>query len=170
MHRRRNALRRSATVAVAVTVGAFVSVACSDAARESLASGALVRLRTVELGAEDPGPGGTYVIVENRTRSPVRIGCWRIRTGEGVRRIKSPAVVPAAGGLRLLFDRGDVGNPDRIALLNRAGRVVDTTPLLHDTRNDDRSFTRIEGRWALGRAPLPGHVVDGRFVRPGSSC
>ena len=170
MHRRHNALRRSATVALAVTVGAFVSVACSFAARNTAASAGLVRLHSVELAAEDPTPGGTYVIIENRTRSPVRLGCWRIRTGQGVRRMRSTTVVPAAAGLRLLFDHGDARNPDRIALINPSGRVVDATPLLNDTKNDDRSFTRIEGHWTLGRAPLPSRVVEGKFVQPGSSC
>jgi hypothetical protein len=155
---------------VLAVIGASASVACSDAARETVASGAVVRLRAVELAAEDPMPGGTYVIVENTGHSRVGLGCWRIRTGKTTRTIKSPMLLPAGAGLRLIFNRADVGNPDRIALLNRAGRVVDSTPLLNDTKGDDRYFARVDGRWALGRSSLPARVLEGRFVRPGSVC
>jgi hypothetical protein len=146
--------------------------ACAPAARARHDAGSLgtVRLRAVELAAEDPMPGGTYVILENRGRVRVGLGCWRIRTGKKTRTISSPTVVPAGAGLRLFFDRGDVGNPDRLVLLNRAGQVVDSTPQLHDTKGDDRLFARVHGRWVLGRTPLPGRVIDGRFARPGSAC
>lgn len=170
MERRSSRPPRFGAVVLTVTVCACASVACSTAARDASGSGAVVRLRAVELAAEDPMPGGTYVILENRGRSRIGLGCWRIRTGKATRTIRSPAVVPAGAGLRLFFDRGDVGNPDRIALLNRAGRVIDATPLLNDRGGDDRLFARVDGRWTLGRAPLPARVIEGRFLKPGSVC
>jgi hypothetical protein len=170
MAARASGLRRFSALTSALAIGLCAAVACSDAARSTHSSTSVVRLRAVELAAEDPMPGGTYVIVENRGASRVGLGCWRIRTGKTTRTIKSPVLVPARAGLRLFFDRGDVRNPDRIALLNRAGRVVDTTPLLHDTKGDDRLFARVDGRWTLGRAPLPARVIEGGFLKPGSTC
>jgi len=170
MNARSSRLGRLVAVTLAVTVGVCAAVACSAAARENSGSGAVVRLRAIELAAEDPMPGGTYVILENRGRSRIGLGCWRIRTGEKTRTIRSPVVVPAGAGLRLFFDRGDVDNPDRIALLSRTGRVDDATPLLNDTKADDQLFARVDGRWRLGRAPLPARLIEGRFVRPGSAC
>lgn len=114
-------------------------------------------------------PGGTFVLVENRGRARVGLGCWRIRTNKAVLAIRSPAVVPAGSALRLFFDRGTVGNPDRIRMVSRNGKVVDATPLLHDTKGDDRLFARADGVWALGRSPLPGRVLEGRLVKFASS-
>lgn len=166
-------LRRSSTVVLAAAIAAAGSAACSDAALDPAATGTAlvgsVRLRAVELAAEDPMPGSQFVLVENRGTVRVGLGCWRIRTNKAVLAIRSPAVVPAGAVLRLFFDRGTVGNPDRIRLLNRAGRVVDATPLLNDTKADDRLFARTDMGWSLGRAPLPARVIEGRFAKPGSS-
>ena len=114
-------------------------------------------------------PGGTFVLVQNRGRVRVGLGCWRIRTNRATLAIRPPMVVPAGAAIRLFFDRGTVGNPDRIRLLTPGGRIVDTTPLLHDTKGDDRLFARRDGAWVLGRAPWPARVIDGRFLKPGSS-
>lgn len=152
---------------------AAIVAACSSAARADVAtttmSGPSVRLRAVELAPEDPMPGGTFALVENRGRHPVGLGCWRIRTNRALLAIRSPAVLPAGVALRLFFDRGSVGNPDRIRLISRAGRLIDSTPTLHDTKGDDRLFARTDDGWALGRAPFPARIIEGRLARPGSS-
>lgn len=125
-----------------------------------------VRLRAVELAAEDPMPGGTFVVIENRGAKRVSVGCWRVRTRRAELAIRPPAAVPAGGALRLLFDRGEVGNPDRIRLLTAAGRLADATPVLHDTQGDDRLFGRGADGWTLGRPTLPARTVDGKLVKP----
>jgi hypothetical protein len=118
----------------------------------------------VELASEDPGPGGTFVILANDGAAPADVGCWRLVTS---RRddltIASGTQVPAGGGLRLFFDRGDVANPDRLELRDETGRVIDATPELHDTAGDDRLFGRTGDRWTLGRPALPQPVIDVGF-------
>jgi hypothetical protein len=149
-------------------IAAFALAACAEAVTVTAAAGS-VRLRAVELAAEDPMPGGTFVLIENRGKSLVGLGCWRIRTNRAVLAIRAPARVPPGAALRVFFDRGTVGNPDRIRLISRAGRLIDSTPALHDTKGDDRLFGRTDGGWALGRAPFPARIIDGRLARPGSS-
>jgi hypothetical protein len=126
-------------------------------------------LRAVELAAEDPMTGGTFVIVENVGSKRVDLGCWRIVTRRAERVIRPPALVPAGAGLRLLFARGEAGNPDRIRLISRAGQLVDMTPVLNDTKADDRLFGRTSRGWVLGRQPLPARVSDGRLSALGRS-
>jgi hypothetical protein len=154
--------------ALAATLATCISAACADAAMSTVDGGS-VRLRAVELAPEDPMPGGTFVLVENRGKGSVGLGCWRIRTNRAVLAIRAPAVLPAGAALRLFFDRGTVGNPDRIRLISRAGRLIDSTPALHDTKGDDRLFARTDDGWALGRAPFPARIIEGRLARLGSS-
>ncbi len=121
----------------------------------------------LELAAEDPGPGGTYVIVGNAGSAPFDIGCWRVRTSLADLAVAGGTTVPPGGGVRFLFDRGQVDNPDQVELLDNAGRVMDGTPRLHDTAGDDQLFSRSGSGWTLGRAPLPGPLLDGGFQNPG---
>jgi len=122
----------------------------------------------VELAAEDPSPGGTYIAIENRSATPADIGCWRLSTTtrEDLR-ILAGSTVPAGGALRLFFERGDVANPDRLELRDNTGRVVDATPVLDDNAADDQLFGRVGGEWVLGRPPLPSPLVDGGVIGPG---
>jgi hypothetical protein len=126
----------------------------------------LVFLSQVDLAGEDPSPGGTYVIVSNVDASPADIGCWGIRTSLADLKIAAGTQVPADGAVRFLFDRGQVDNPDAIQLLDDTGLVIDATPLLHDTAGDDQLFSRSDGGWTLGRAPLPSPLIDGGFQNP----
>ncbi len=122
----------------------------------------------VELAAEDPSPGGTYIVIENGGATPADIGCWRLSTTtrEDLR-IPAGSTVPAGGGLRLFFERGAVANPDRLELRDTEGRVIDTTPVLNDSAGDDQLFGRVGGEWVLGRPPLPRPLVDGGVIGPG---
>src|SRR5262245_8748803 len=162
----RMSLKLGAITAAALAALAAIGVSRVDGAT---ATGGVVRLRAVEWGPEDRMPGGTFVIVENRGSERVGLGCWRVRTERSVLTIRRPAVVPARSGLRLFFGRGEIGNPDRVSLISAAGRIVDTTPLLSDTKWDDQLFSRRGTGWALGRAPLPTSVIDGQLVRPTQS-
>lgn len=162
----RTSLKLGAIIASALAAIAAIGASGIDGATASAGD---VRLRAVELAPEDPMPGGTFVIVENRGSERVGLGCWRVRTGRSVLTIRRPTVVPARSGLRLFFGRGEIGNPDRVSLISAAGRVVDTTPLLSDTEWDDKLFSRRGTGWALGRAPLPTSVIDGKLVRPTQS-
>jgi hypothetical protein len=127
--------------------------------------GGQVFIAMVELGPEDPSPGGTFVVIENRGPGSVDLGCWLIWTNAGNELvIGGPAVIPGGGGLRLMFARGDVSNPDRVQLRDPAGRQVDATPLLNDTASDDRLFGRTDGQWVLGRPALPRPLIEGAFV------
>jgi hypothetical protein len=121
----------------------------------------------VELAAEDPSPGGIYVVIENRGASSADVGCWRLTTmtREDLR-VPAGSTVPAGGGLRLFFERGAVANPERLELRDREGRAIDVTALLDDTAGDDQVFSRVRGGWVLGRPPLPDPLVDGGFLRP----
>jgi hypothetical protein len=152
--------RMLATVSVVAALAVVGASGATDAGQP-----ADVRVRAVELAPEDPMPGGTYVILENRGSARVGLGCWRLRTSRSVLTIRRPTVIPARAGLRLFFGRGEIGNPDRVSLLSPAGRVVDATPLLNDTKADDQLFGRRDGGWTLGRGPLPATVVDGTLVR-----
>jgi hypothetical protein len=129
--------------------------------------GSDVLIALVELAAEDPSPGGTYIVIENPGVTPADIGCWRLSTTtrEDLR-IPAGSTVPAGGGLRLFFDRGAVANPDRLELRDKTDRVVDATPVLHDTAGDDQLFGRVGGQWVLDRPPLPRPLVDGGFIGP----
>ncbi len=122
----------------------------------------------VELMAEDPSLGGTYVVIVDRDARPADIGCWRLLTAtrEDLR-IPAGSTVPAGGGLRLFFDRGAVANPDRLELRDNEGRVIDATPVLDDKAADDQLFGRVGGEWVLGRPPLPSPLVDGGVIGPG---
>jgi len=126
----------------------------------------LVFFTQVELASEDPSPGGTYVIVGTAGASPADIGCWRVRTSLAELAIAPGTEVPAGGGVRLLFDRGQVDNPDALQLLDDTGLVIDATPQLHDTAGDDQLFSRSDSGWTLGRAPLPSPLIDGGFQNP----
>lgn len=122
----------------------------------------------VELAAEDPSPGGTYIVIQNEGATPADIGCWRLSTTtrEDLR-IPTGSTVPAGGALRLLFDRGTVANPDRLELRDDTGRVIDATPVLDDNAGDDQLFSRVGGEWVLGRPQLPSPLIDGGSIGPG---
>jgi len=126
-----------------------------------------VFIALVELASEDPSPGGTFVVLASDAEVSLDLGCWRLRTSRGELVIESGSRIPAGGGLRLLFDRGDVANPDRIELRDAGGRVVDATPQLHDTAGDDQLFGRTGDGWTLGRPPLPQPTEDGGFSPDG---
>ena len=122
----------------------------------------------VELAAEDPSPGGTFIVIENRGPTPADVGCWRLSTTtrEDLR-IPAGSTVPAGKSLRLFFERGAVANPDRLELRDDTGQVIDGTPVLDDTAADDQLFGRVGDGWVLGRPPLTSPLVDGGFISPG---
>lgn len=115
-------------------------------------------------------PGGIYVIVENIGRGVVSLDCWRVRSdvvsGRGLL-ITGPDEIAPGAGVKLAFDRGQVANPDRLELIDNRGTVVDRTNQLEDTAMDDQVFSRTDGRWALGRPPLPDPTIDGRLATSG---
>ena len=134
----------------------------------SRGSDAAVFITLVELAAEDPSPGGTFIVIENRGATPADIGCWRLSTTtrEDLR-IPAGSTVPAGKGLRLFFERGAVANPDRLELRDDTGHVIDGTTVLDDTAADDQLFGRVGDGWVFGRPPLASPLVDGGFIGPG---
>jgi hypothetical protein len=153
---------------VVAAASAFAAVAVAGAEGGSGASGRpAVRLQALELAAEDPMPGGSFVIVVNRGEKKVPLGCWRIVTRRSRLVIQPPAVLRRGGAMRLAFDRGEIGNPDRIRLFTARGVRVDASPVLHDTMGDDQLFSRGESGWTLGRGVLPERIADGRLGKPG---
>jgi hypothetical protein len=149
------------------TAAATASAASTPSGSSPAAHGA-VFIGLVELAAEDPSPGGTYIVIENEGATPADIGCWRLSTTtrEDLR-IPTGSSVPAGGALRLLFDRGAVANPDRLELRDSTGRVIDATPDLEDSAGDDQLFSRVGDEWVLGRPSLPSPLVDGGSIGPG---
>jgi hypothetical protein len=127
-----------------------------------------VFLKLVELAAEDPSPGGTFLVIENDGATPADVGCWRLSTTtRDDLRIPPGSRVPAGKALRLFFERGAVANPDRLVLRDDAGTVIDGTPVLDDKAGDDQLFGRVGGEWVFGRPSLTSPLVDGGFIAPG---
>ena len=127
-----------------------------------------VFLKLVELAAEDPSPGGTFLVIQNDGATPADVGCWRLSTTtRDDLRIPPGSRVPAGKALRLFFERGAVANPDRLVLRDDAGTVIDGTPVLDDKAGDDQLFGRVGGEWVFGRPSLTSPLVDGGFIAPG---
>lgn len=156
---------------IVVTTSPLTTVPTSTAATSSTHV-ARVRLVAVELGAEDPSPGGTFVILANVGSESAELTCWRVRTSATDPKglvIASPSRLGAGQALRLTFGRGQINDPDHVALLDKGGAVIDASPTLHDTAADDQLFARTGGIWRLGRPNLPQPLIDGRFAEAGGS-
>ena len=121
-------------------------------------------LSAVELEAEDPLPGGQFVLVVVGGRS-FDLACWSLRVGDrrSATVVPGGGRVPSGGVVKLVTELPD---PARIALVAPDGRVADRTPLLIDSGHDDRMWFRAGGRWRFGRAPeTAGEVVDATLTR-----
>ena len=159
------------TTGASGTAGSSGAASPSSGASATAPVAATVRIVAVELSPEDPMPGGTFAILGNTGSEPVSVDCWRIETAGGrTLTVSAPRPIPAGGGLRLLFDRGDVDDPDRLELLDAQGNVIDRTPLLRDGQADDRLLSPAGGAWQLGRPSLPTDLTDGSFDATGDTC
>lgn len=128
------------------------------------ASGAAssVEITWVELGPEDPAPGGQFVVLRNTGSRPVDLGCWHL---SGARRgsggfIGDVRVAPRSL-VRLSTTATLFRSPDQLLLQDPAGRVVDRTPDLVDNSGDDRLWIRTANAWTFGRTSYDGPVTNG---------
>lgn len=124
-----------------------------------------VRLAAVELEPEDPSPGGQFVWLTNSSRATVDIGCWRLRSHRATLWIEPPLRLGPRVSATLAPDRAWLQASDRVQLIGRSGRLVDTTPGLTDRSYDDQIWFRTAaGRWRFGRTRLTGEVMPGRLL------
>jgi hypothetical protein len=122
-------------------------------------------LFAVELEAEDPMPGGQFVLVENPSDASIDLGCWRLRVDEAEQAAVIPPSFPLpAGATARLF--ATLPNVGRIELVDRSGRVIDGTPMLSDTAHDDRLWFRTSRRWRFGRLDDPLQDVMDTTLQP----
>jgi hypothetical protein len=118
----------------------------------------------VELEAEDPMPGGQFVLVENPSHASIDLGCWGLRLDatEPAMVLPPSFSVPAGATARLY---ATLPNAGRVELLDRSGRVIDDTPQLSDRAHDDRIWFRTAGGWRFGRPGEPlREVVDATLL------
>jgi hypothetical protein len=128
-------------------------------------------LFAVELEAEDPMPGGQFVLVEDPSEASIDLGCWslRLEAPEPAMFIPSGFSLPPRSTARLYAALPDVG---RIELVDPGGRVIDGTPQLSDSAHDDRIWFRTAGGWRFGRPDEPlQETVDATLLpRAAAAC
>jgi hypothetical protein len=124
----------------------------------------------VELEAEDPMPGGQFVLVQNRADAAIDLSCWSLRLDgtEPAMVVPRTFSVPPGATARLYASLPDAG---RVELVDRDGRVIDATPQLSDTAHDDRIWFRTAGGWRFGRPDEPlQKVVDATLLPQTAAC
>lgn len=128
-------------------------------------------LQAIELEAEDPMPGGQYVIVANAGAEPVDLGCWRLESvATGVALFLPPgADIAIDEALRVVPEVPWLATEDTVRLVDSTGQLVDNTPALRDESFDDQLWVRdVAGEWRFGRPELPSRLTDafGTVERP----
>lgn len=128
-------------------------------------------LQAIELEAEDPMPGGQYVIVANGGGETADLGCWRLESvATGVALFLPPGTdIGIDEGLRVVPDVPWLATEDTVRLVDSTGRLVDNTPALRDESFDDQLWVRdVAGEWRFGRSELPSRLKDvfGTVERP----
>jgi hypothetical protein len=118
----------------------------------------------LELEAEDPMPGGQFVLIEDPSGASIDLGCWGLRlNGKEPTMVIPPSFSVPPGATARLYAR--LPNAGRIELVDRSGRVIDGTPQLSDTAHDDRIWFRTAGGWRFGRSGEPlQEVVDATLL------
>ena len=130
-------------------------------------------LQAIELQAEDPMPGGQFVIVANAGAEPADLGCWRLESvATGVALFLPPGTdIGIDEGLRVVPEVPWLATEDTVRLVDSTGQLVDNTPALRDESFDDQLWVRdVAGEWRFGRPELPSRLTDafGTVERPAS--
>jgi len=98
-----------------------------------------------------PGDDGGREWAElfNPGEKDAEIGGWSVTAVQSSAKVAFPAnaIVPAHKALRVRFDEEGqtLSDSESIILVDESGRVVDETPTLNDTRNDNAIWTRLSG-------------------------
>jgi hypothetical protein len=152
---------RRAALPVAV-VTALVITACVQATTPP----SVPFVSALELAPEDPSPGGQFVWLYNPSAKAVNLGCYRLRSNRGTVVIKPNTLVPPKSTVTFAPPQAWLRSNDRVELVNRAGKVVNRTPLLHDDAGDGRFwFRRPATEWRFGTARTYGEeVVRGKIA------
>ena len=120
----------------------------------------------LELAPEDPSPGGQFVWLYNPSAKTLNLGCYRLRSNRETVVIKPNTLVPPQSTVTFAPPQAWLRSTDRVELVNRAGKVVSRTPLLHDEAGDGRFwFKRPATEWRFGTARTYGEeVVKGKIA------
>ncbi len=116
---------------------------------------------TVHIIAVEPNPAGAdatneWIKLYNSNNNSVNLSGWSIRTGDGKTYQINNVAIPACGEIKIIFPGQFLDNQEEtISLLDANQNVMDQTPSIVDTDNDDATWETTYPTCGTTTTPAP---------------